>query len=152
MSQQPPLICILHLINAWSGAINPPTGHGCRSPAGRAYTHFPSCCRCCRVPARAGYPARVDFEVQCPLMLLQAKAAECKPQQVALNDDVELDYFDRLDLGRLRRSLHKVGGSPQADQAGCQRRSRACKCGLQRYASLCKGGAQQEEGAMRDRL
>ena len=44
-----------------------------------------------------------------PLVLVQAKAAECKPQQVALNDDVELDYFDRLDLGRLRRSLHKVG-------------------------------------------
>ena len=43
-----------------------------------------------------------------PYMLVQAKAAECKPQQVALNDDVELDYFDRLDLGRLRRSLHKV--------------------------------------------
>ena len=40
---------------------------------------------------------------------VQAKAAECKPQQVALNEDVELDYFDRLDLGRLRRSLHKVG-------------------------------------------
>lgn len=37
------------------------------------------------------------------------QAQECKPQELLVGDDEELDYFDRLDLGALRRRLRHVG-------------------------------------------
>ena len=38
----------------------------------------------------------------------ESHAAETQPAQVELGDDVDLDFFDRQDLGILNRRLRKV--------------------------------------------
>lgn len=38
----------------------------------------------------------------------ESHAAETQPAQVELGDDVDLDFFDRQDLGVLNRRLRKV--------------------------------------------
>ena len=43
----------------------------------------------------------------------ESHAAEIQPASVVLDDDVDLDFFDRQDLGVLNRRLRKVPSTPK---------------------------------------
>lgn len=53
----------------------------------------------------------------------ESHAAETQPAQVELGDDVDLDFFDRQDLGVLNRRLRKV--QPSAPLCALKH---ACTC------------------------